>query len=51
MVTNGTRVKWITATSVHGSGMCICDEQHGHVLEAVDAPDGEAHRVIYCALT
>jgi len=44
-------VKWITASSVHGSGVSISDEQDAHIVVAVDAPNGEEHRVIYCAVT
>ncbi|MFZ0311967.1 MAG: hypothetical protein WAL85_04585 [Candidatus Korobacteraceae bacterium] len=51
MLTKGTRVTWTTASNVHGSGACISDEQDGHVLVAVDAPQGEEHRVIYCTVT
>jgi hypothetical protein len=51
MLIKATRVKWTTASNVHGSGMCISDEQDGHVLVVVDGPSGEEHRVIYCATT
>lgn len=47
----GTKVNWVTASGVHGSGILISDETDGHVLVAVDAPQGEEHRVIYCTVT
>ncbi len=47
----GSRVKWTTASGVSGSGELIFDPLGGHALVSVDAPAGEEHRVIYCALT
>jgi len=47
----GTKVKWVTASGVHGSGITISDERFGHVAVAVDAPQGEEHRVIWCTVT
>ena len=46
-----TNVTWVTASGVHGSGVVISDESEGHVLVAVNAPQGEEHRVIYCTVT
>jgi hypothetical protein len=46
-----TKVNWVTAGGVHGSGVVIADEVGGHVLVAVDAPAGEEHRVIWCTVT
>lgn len=46
-----TKVKWITASDVHGTGITIADEIEGHVLVAVDALAGEEHRVIWCTVT
>ena len=58
-----TKVTWTTASGVCGSGkvISVCpifegDASKGepripHVLVAVDAPQGEEHRVIYCAET
>ena len=48
----GSRVMWVTASSVRGSGEVIMlqgDQKHAWI--AVDAPPGEEHRVIYCTLT
>lgn len=47
----GARVKWITASGVHGSGIVLADEHGGHVPVAVDSPQGEEHRVIWCTVT
>lgn len=55
----GTRVIWITAKGIHGSGVVIkCFMARAgqvppvnHYLVAVDADPGEEHRVIYCAET
>jgi hypothetical protein len=52
----GARVSWKTASGLNGSGEVISEIaldpwNVGHVLVAVDAPDGEEHRVIYCAVT
>ena len=47
----GTAVTWITSSDVHGSGITITDEADGHVQVAVDAPAGQEHRLIYCAVT
>ena len=47
----GSRVKWTTASDVKGSGEVLTDEENGHVYVAVDAPQGEEHRVIYCTVT
>lgn len=46
-----TKVEWVTASGVKGSGVTITNEDEGHVLVAVDAAPGEEHRVIYCAVT
>ena len=59
-MTPGTRVKWITASGVAGSGMVILRRdgvgdtavlQAPHYFVACDALPGEEHRVIYCAET
>lgn len=47
----GTKVNWLTASGVRGSGQLVSDESEGHVFVAVDAPVGEEHRVIYCTVT
>lgn len=54
----GTRVKWITASQVHGAGIIISEEfwqsvkdPAPHFLVSVDADPGEEHRVICCAAT
>jgi len=47
----GTKVKWVTASGVAGSGEVLADEVDGHVPVAVDAPPGEEHRVIWCTVT
>lgn len=46
-----TKVKWVTASGMHGTGVVITDEEDGHVQVAVDAPLGEEHHVIYCTVT
>jgi hypothetical protein len=51
MLIKRDRVNWTTTSQVHGSGVCISDEQDGHILVAVDAPQGDEHRVIYCTVT
>lgn len=47
----GTKVKWVTASGIHGTGVTIDNETNGHVPVAVDAPVGEEHRVIWCTIT
>lgn len=46
-----TKVTWVTASGVHGSGIVVADDVDGHVPVAVDAPPGEEHRMIWCAVT
>ena len=47
----GQRVTWTTAGGVRGSGVVVIPESEGHVAVAVDAPAGEEHRMIWCAVT
>lgn len=49
----GDKVKWITASGVHGSGIILPlgTNEDLHAFVAVDAPLGEEHRVIYCTKT
>lgn len=47
----GTRVKWVNALKIDGSGITVSDEQDGCVLVACDAKPNMEHIVIYCATT
>ncbi len=49
-MTKGTRVTWTTPDGA-GAGVTINDEVDGHILVAIDAPEGYAHSVIWCAVT
>jgi hypothetical protein len=51
-VKKGTKVSWTTASGVKVGGVTVTDEDEvGTVLVAVDAPQGEPHHVIHCAVT
>lgn len=47
----GTKVAWTTASDVHETGEVIDNNLEEYVLVSVDAPPGEEHRVIYCAVS
>ena len=48
----GSKVSWKTSIGFTGMGEVFTDpDEYEHVLVSVNAPQGEEHRVIRCALT
>jgi len=51
-IKTATKVKWVTASGVHRTGVAVADEDVAErILVAVDAPPGEEHRVIWCEVS